>query len=800
MSRSHIRSCCCWLRLLRGLLLLRVVVAPPVEDVACVTADGRTTIIPAARVNDGYCDCLVTGVDEPGTSACAGSALWPGRAWSRQEEEPSSLFTCPQQPSLHLSHSKVGDGICDCCDGADEAYTAKCVNNCAAVLAEERRQQAAVREAFTQGHATRTTNLELYAQRVTQTLADAVVSQETVAAFAGQLAEQEPALATAKVAWMDAWSRELEQQRQSVLQYNAHRSSPPAAGDNTAVPDIRGLLDALSVAELQSLLVHACQVAGEISAGDSSLHKKKTCVPLRLAGLAAGLWWDPKTYAVTSSLVHQRDLGDDDDRERVVSWADLVHYNVAHPTAPKWHPHQLPAAAKSPSTTNHRRLDEDWDAMYDDEEDYPDYDEYDRLDDDEEDDYQRHGKPNQEDDVEEEGNVTERENQTAWLKDQVFSQSRIDFLTQTDSLLQRLDELTKEEETEDKEEPNEASSEKLPTGFDPVAVPMLRSQIQKRRQAIEQGLTYGVSARVLLQDASLESRDILESLFYGVWEYGKLSAWHVWQIYQSVVPELNSDVRDNQSCPAPGACPPAAATRIVNGQSIMLPPAFLVQVADEQCRSWAANGVCGAEEPGAIPTMLTDGMFGYFVVEARTADAPENLLFAGSLDMDESKEYAAVLKLIETQEYLEKQKSDLERDISEAKDLLGLREDGSSKYGPDGELFGIRDSCLEMKQGKYVYELCLFGSSKQKEGDSRGGTVLGQWTDASIADDGKRVWSWQNGAKCWNGPQRSATAYVSCGATSKIISADEPETCKYVFEVESHLACDETYATTNNLL
>jgi protein kinase C substrate 80K-H len=34
--------------------------------------------IPPDRINDGYCDCPMTGLDETETNACSASAHWPG--------------------------------------------------------------------------------------------------------------------------------------------------------------------------------------------------------------------------------------------------------------------------------------------------------------------------------------------------------------------------------------------------------------------------------------------------------------------------------------------------------------------------------------------------------------------------------------------------------------------------------------------------------------------------------------------------------------------------------------------------
>lgn len=64
-------------------------------------------------VNDDYCDC---GWDEPGTSACSGTS------------ETLYLCTNPGAVASYIAPSRVNDGVCDCCDGADEA--GGCVSRC----------------------------------------------------------------------------------------------------------------------------------------------------------------------------------------------------------------------------------------------------------------------------------------------------------------------------------------------------------------------------------------------------------------------------------------------------------------------------------------------------------------------------------------------------------------------------------------------------------------------------------------------------------------------------------------------
>jgi protein kinase C substrate 80K-H len=118
------------------------------------------------------------------------------------------------------------------------------------------------------------------------------------------------------------------------------------------------------------------------------------------------------------------------------------------------------------------------------------------------------------------------------------------------------------------------------------------------------------------------------------------------------------------------------------------------------------------------------------------------------------------------------------------------------KLGPNGELATFKDECFSFTAGKYIYEACPFKKAHQKDrDDSKGsGTNLRQWKGMEFDEESRqRIMRWEGGAKCWNGPNRSATVYVTSGAETKVISADEPETCRYVLQMESHIACDDAY-------
>ena len=80
------------------------------------------------RVEDGYCDCPVSGADEVHSGACSGAG-----------KVARADFECaahPGVPAVHIFASRVNDGVCDCCDGSDEfASGAACADSCAATRA-----------------------------------------------------------------------------------------------------------------------------------------------------------------------------------------------------------------------------------------------------------------------------------------------------------------------------------------------------------------------------------------------------------------------------------------------------------------------------------------------------------------------------------------------------------------------------------------------------------------------------------------------------------------------------------------
>ena len=89
-------------------------------------------------VNDDYCDCVGSGDDEPGTAACNHGKFWCANLGYRGRFLYSSL---------------VGDGLCDCCDGSDEAANPRveCENVCAAKARSELTEFVAQRKKYASG-------------------------------------------------------------------------------------------------------------------------------------------------------------------------------------------------------------------------------------------------------------------------------------------------------------------------------------------------------------------------------------------------------------------------------------------------------------------------------------------------------------------------------------------------------------------------------------------------------------------------------------------------------------------------
>lgn len=726
-------------------------------------------------------------------------------------------FTCPQQPNLHIPFSRLYDGICDCCDGADEPLdVVPCPDVCQQVMAQERAARAAAAQHFITGSAYRQEQVAAFAAVTLQAAADLEKSKADVFFVEQSLQQTVQAVTKWKV---NALDDRLDRALGLTVAF--------ATVENTrAVFDtqdsVRGLFEPLTSQELAWWIVHACQLAGEMEADGKQL---TACVPLRLAGLDASVWWQAGGYEL------QRVAENDTENKEIL--AHMLEHNLVNDRK-VWNPDMLKKGTSGGG--NHRRLmEEDMDEdMYNDDMMMENDDD---LGDDYDDMYPDMGdlsEEGQEEEPDEEGIADEapekdnesrkkREELKELIKSRSFTQSRLSFLERSSEVVGKITQLLMdvpekvddEEEGEEKEgesEEIEATSDSLPPQVDPMALPMVKSTLGKRVKQVKRGLDYAVSAKNLLDvvEASVDTperhRAILNQLAVGVLNHGQLSAVHVWQIMQAIVPELASSQAkesvDPQTCQSPwaGLCPPISVMR--KEAQVPLPVEAIFKAAQAFCDSEGGAppaGGCAADTGDELPTEIADGYYGYYEVKPRGDDDIFAHVFK-DLSLDEDTEARAELYEADKEvKRLEDDREEHEKSMKELNDLIESKE--TNKYGLDGELYGLRDTCHSVVAGKYVYELCLFGAARQKDvGVEQGGTGLGNWIGAEVEEEtGRRIWKWGNGAKCWNGPQRSSTAYVTCGAETKVHTADEPDTCRYVLQVESPVACDERYRLEHNL-
>ena len=177
---------------------------------------------------------------------------------------------------------------------------------------------------------------------------------------------------------------QVEYARQRVARVRA--ASVSLLSDATALP-----LGSLSVPELKWLVVHACQVAGEMVGTTNvvATAATKTCAPLRWAGLDAGIVWrkaevvdasdDPQQAArlVAHRVVRAGGETQSDDDNELRTLAQLFYHNSQENNARRaiWKESDLPAAPVRNAKKGRRLMrvvaaEDDYDEYPDDYDDY----------------------------------------------------------------------------------------------------------------------------------------------------------------------------------------------------------------------------------------------------------------------------------------------------------------------------------------------------------------------------------------------------------------------------------------------
>jgi Glucosidase II beta subunit-like protein/Glucosidase II beta subunit-like len=656
-----------------------------------------------------------------------------------------------------LPVSRVQDGICDCCDGSDETpVKLDCPDTCAKLVAAALAERTAVTERYKKGSAVRRAAMDAYQKYKTESLLELETLQT-------QLTTEQTNL---EMSLVDFSSAKLV-----FAQQRLERMAASSANDDI----LTGLTTDI---EWKQFIIHACQLAGEMSTEGTS------CNALQLAALDAGLGLESTlTAAELANLLYHNANTNNNPDDRIWNVADLPKTSTRIKKKKKGRRLMRVVAADDYADDTDNDLYED------------------HFDED------HHDNSSTDTDAATENGDNDKSDERTAIEQLPFSESRVDFLVQASRLLKLIDEAStlRTEETKSDEELESLEPEELErrakvkelVAMEDKAFDLLQATLTDRKRLIERGFDYALSAKHSLEE--ITDPVTLQRLVLGTVYHGKLSAIHVYQIMASILLFGWDDV-DPQSCPNMVArmCPPKT---IVRGTDTV-PSKLVVDAVDSFCIRGAdilgRPAVC--VDADGVPTEISDGFAGYYEVFPRDeGDSWEKQLDAIFALTDE--ESARLVDLAEKEGSVEAARKKINKLEKTMKDLKGsIGTDDESKYGPDGELHSIRDECFSVKAGKYTYELCMYKQAAQKEGGDS--TNLGNWAGAAVEtidDRPEHVWKWERGAKCWNGPTRSATAHVTCGSETVVLSADEPDTCRYVFQAQSPMACDEAFRTRHSL-
>jgi hypothetical protein len=740
----------------------------------------QETVIPDSRINDGYCDCI-DGSDEWLTDACAGSQSWAGSGEPQNEIEDHNRYNCPQQKTM-LPLSRMHDGICDCCDGSDEPV-GHCDDVCDVVLAEERRAKAELLQKFQVGEKKLKTEGKMYRQIVKNKMA--------------KISELEAQIAPLQ-RWINDKSVNLKKEKDSV--YRSHRLATVAMYDRVrSSSKVVGKLLGKDSDFMVEFIAASCQLYGEskLAKAKHNFNKDNFCMPLKLAALDIGLLLDDSN----SKIGIQDEVIDE----------FLARDGLLDVVEEEW---------VDPEDEILDHASRYGDGNYYDDDENEDFDHY-GYDDDEEPPAARVQEMRREEEkrrkrrIDHQNLASDGKDINGEYKAKFSAIMRSTFLEEARELQIRIDTLLEENNQDDDQSDTDDDDQSGPEedamidsdadplanerdvdeivensdNIDPMAIQMLRNSLTTKMGQVNHGDDLARSAKKALQSLkeNLDEKVYLknlEQLVIGVINLSLIGEADV----EEIITVINADV-DEDSC---FALYNVLCTDGMNHSDSLA----------KRCVERAGVQTCEVPTDGSvIPVNIHDGYYNYFVPKSRGPDDLFTELFSGY----NSKIYDGT-NVMALKEEIEEAKKDMDKSkvaVKNAKEEVGVGtdENDAPKFGKSGELYAIRDECFEVEVGKYTYELCMFGKAYQREGGKKkSGTDLGKWQGYStVESSASHVWEWKNGAKCWNGPKRSATAFVTCGAETKLISADEPNICEYEFRMESHIACDSKFKALHDL-
>lgn len=733
------------------------------------------------------------------TDACSGVDHWAGaaREKTRQQQQqgsPVTSFKCPQQ-DLYLPPSRIHDGICDCCCGSDERHIGGvqkvvCEDVCEEVLREERMQREKLAKNYELGSRERNQRLEEFQSIVHETFGQISQLEQEVKPLERFIRDTSEIVQRKQQELVGQYLDNARERTQDILQQQ----------DGTTSGFFQRLVDR-NWDEKVEFLAAICQWYGEMilaSGSQHGRHRDAICEPLKLAALDAGLLWDGSTVQVPTG------------------WGEEL---------------VLPLLSRIGYTSQQQMEKEEEEEEWTDPEDEILDEEYHGYDDD---DVMAAGMDDDDYHVDETKKDRHHEEETSQLNDSkeqeiqysndfqcIFGKiMRSNFHQQAKEITSMLDSTMKSQESseenahendEDKEDDKEEEHTSSPL-VDPMAIQMVRNTLSSRIGQVEHGNALAKSAMAMMKSLQQDNPDIndwnnnnnnnsrMNTLLVNAINYSRISEVDAEEILAVITTTTNNFSSDTCFSPYMVMCDDAAPT--------------LKQSIAQRCTERKDATFCVARSPDdssssdpmTIPSHVPNGFLNYYLPKARGDDDYFTKVFE-THNLVNSLTDSNIPQLDQEIQKTKKDVETIKNQIKQKRDDLGLDENSgrtnnhNPKYGTNGELYALRDQCFSITSGKYNYEVCLFGRAYQREGSAKaGGTHLGNWNGSSVDDTtGTRVLKWKGGAKCWNGPNRSATVYVTCGSETKLLSADEPNICEYEFQMESYIACDNRYKLAHKL-
>jgi len=719
----------------------------------------------------------------------------------------SGYFACPEQPSLKLPLSRVKDGICDCCDGADEKESTnfQCPDVCDMVMAEERAARAKATSNFAFGSKRRLESVAQFQKWHDEKTRDLKRLRDVdLVKTHAELEEVENDLMVAKVALAKNWVKVV---KEDVL------------GADSPLLEVVGN-DSMSVNDLSSFILSLCALSAELSSGNVVMDR---CLALERASLDVGILWDDD-YVDEGDTLPSFEYLDSESESALADYAGMLIKRLDGKDASR----SSSRKKKNSSNNKHKKrdpppveYDSEDDPYGDDFQDEPNYnydpdDEYHEWSEEEDGESEVEG----EDGVtsEEEPQLTPNEVLVKSLLDSVPIDR--DLFKEQSKLLLKFTLGAPEDETDDENENElkDSASSIDSSSVDPMAMQMTKSAISKRISNISRGESSAKSAASFvasLMESSTQALNDLQKLAIMTVYHSNIAAGDISELIYLTSSYLRSMEASSESS-GDGSCSPSWSlmcpprTVILPSGDKSYPPSFVLEAARNRCEQRENSiGICTTvQEVGEVqfPATVSDGYYNYYEPQSRDGGSKKEeqedriAPYFSSIHSLHGKTPSHIVNLEKQRDSFDRKKRSLTKSVEDLENEIGDDSDDNSKYGVDGELYFLRNICHKLESGKYEYEVCVFGKATQRDiGQSSGGTHLGSWETVDVDEHGRRTFKWGKGTKCWNGPVRSAEVAVTCGAETRVLTADEPETCRYVFTMESPIGCDERFRLKHSL-